>query len=55
MIDWYANEINKTIEESIAKQFIGSDEKIFDITYLRNPEKFVLVKLGWREYYSYLI
>lgn len=55
MIDWYVNEINKTIEDSISNGYIGSDEKIFDITYIRNPDKFVLVKLGWREYYSYLV
>ena len=54
MIDWYMNEINKTIEFCLNNKFIGSDEKIFDLTYLRDPDKFILVKQGWREYYSWL-
>jgi hypothetical protein len=54
MIDWYMNEINKTIKYCLDNKFIGSDEKIFDLTYLRDPDKFQLIKQGWREYYSWL-
>ena len=54
MIDWYMNEINKTIEFCLNNKFIGSDEKIFDLTYLKDPSKFTLVKQGWREYYDWL-
>lgn len=53
-IDWYMNEINKTIGFCLDRNFIGSDEKIFDLTYLRDPKQFTLVKHGWREYYSWL-
>ena len=54
MIDWYMNEINKTIKYCLDNKFIGSDEKIFDLTYLRDPDKFQLIKQGWREYYIWL-
>ena len=54
MIDLYMNEINKTIKYCLDNKFIGSDEKIFDLTYLRDPDKFQLIKQGWREYYNWL-
>lgn len=54
MIDWYINEIHKTVGFCLNNKFIGSDEKIFDLTYLRDPDKFTLVKQGWREYYDWL-
>lgn len=54
MIDWYINEINRTIDNCIQSGFIGSDEKIFDLTYLRDPSKFVLIHQSWREYYDWL-
>ena len=54
MIDWYINEIHKTVDFCLNNKFIGSDEKIFDLTYLRDPDKFTLVKQGWREYYDWL-
>jgi hypothetical protein len=54
MIDWYMNEINKTIQDCISKRFIGSDEKIFDLTYLKDPKNFSLIKTDWREYYNWL-
>ena len=50
----FKNEINKTIGDCISNGFIGSDEKIFDLTYLKDPNNFTLVKQGWREYYDWL-
>ena len=54
MVEWYANEIHKTIHHCLDRNFIGSDEKMFDLVYIKNPEKFTLVKLGWRECYNWL-
>lgn len=54
MIDWYINEIDKTVNICLEKGFMGSDEKIFDLTYLRDPNKFALIKQSWREYYEWL-
>jgi hypothetical protein len=54
MIDWYIKEIHKTIDGCISMGFIGSDEKIFDLTYIKDPSKFTLIKQDWREYYDWL-
>lgn len=55
MIDWYIAEINNTIHDCINQGYIGSDEKVFDLTYLKNPNRFNLVKQSWREYYDWLL
>lgn len=38
------------VAESIDGGYVGSDEKMFDFLYLRNPEKYNLIQCGWREY-----
>ena len=38
------------VKESIEGGYVGSDEKMFDFLYLRNPEKYNLIQCGWREY-----
>jgi hypothetical protein len=40
------------VEDSISNGFIGSDEKVFDLTYVRNKERYHFVKCTWREYYG---
>jgi hypothetical protein len=52
LIKEFENEIVKTIDESISSEYIGSDEKIFDITYVKNKSKYNLIKCTWREYYD---
>lgn len=54
LIDWFKNEIHKTIDQCLNDGFIGSDEKIFDITYLKDPKRFTLIQQNWREYYDWL-
>jgi hypothetical protein len=39
-----------TALDCISKGFVGSDEKIFDFTYLTNPDNYNLIQCGWREY-----
>jgi hypothetical protein len=34
----------------ISDGYVGSDEKMFDFTYLLNPNEYNLIKCGWREY-----
>lgn len=34
----------------ISSGYVGSDEKIFDFVYIKNKEKYNLIKCGWREY-----
>lgn len=42
---------NKTIEKSLDNKYIGSDEKIFDITYQKNKTNYNIITCDWREYY----
>lgn len=53
-IYYLTEEIIKTIDESIDYRYIGSDEKIFDITYVRDKSKYHLIKCTWREYFDIL-
>lgn len=43
-------EFSFTVDHLISEGYIGSDEKIFDITYKRNPSKYKLIKCDWRQY-----
>jgi hypothetical protein len=43
---------NETINECIDNNFIGSDEKIFDLTYVKNKSKYQLIQCTWREYFN---
>ena len=52
MIDSFANEFVETVENCLNSKFIGSDEKMLDITYLRNREKYHLIECTWREYFK---
>jgi hypothetical protein len=40
---------NKYVDESLTNGYIGSDEKIFDLCCLNNPNLFDLYKCNWRE------
>jgi len=52
LIDFLTKEFCDTVDESIQHGYIGSDEKIFDISYTRNKHMYNLIKCGWREYFS---
>jgi FkbM family methyltransferase len=52
LIDDLTKEFNQTIEECLENKYIGSDEKIFDITYCRNPDKYNLIRCTWRTYFN---
>jgi len=52
MIDELLVEFNQTIEECLSADYIGSDEKIFDITYCKNKSKYNLIKCTWRTYFN---
>jgi len=54
LIDKFLNMMLETIEECINNNYIGSDEKIFDITYTKNKNFFNLIKCTWREYFDIL-
>lgn len=53
-LDWLIPVFDSNIDYCLENEFIGSDEKIFDLCYLHDPEKFELVKCDWRqEFYLY--
>lgn len=52
-LDDLIDEVEYTIDDSLKKNYIGSDEKMFDITYLRNPDRYHLIKCSWREYFPF--
>jgi FkbM family methyltransferase len=51
-IDDLLKEFNKTIRDCLENKYIGSDEKIFDITYCKNKDAYHLIKCTWRTYFD---
>jgi len=54
LIDWLSKEFMTTVDEAINDGYIGSDEKIFDITYCKDPSRYNLIKCSWRTYFNIL-
>lgn len=53
-IDLLIDRVCSTIDESIDNGYIGSDEKILDITYCKNPDDYNLIQCTWRQYFDIL-
>lgn len=53
-LDDLIDEFNVTVEHLLSEGYIGSDEKIFDITVNRNPRNYRTITCNWREYLNYL-
>ena len=51
-LDKFVTTFKETVEECIKNGFIGSDEKVLDITYLKDKEDFKLIHCTWREYFN---
>lgn len=51
-VDKLLNDFHETINECIDNKFIGSDEKIFDLTYVKDKSQYQLVQCTWREYFN---
>jgi hypothetical protein len=45
----------ETVDECINGGYIGSDEKIFDISYSKQKDLFYLIKSDWREYFDIML
>lgn len=54
LVNMLADGFETTVDDCIDNGFIGSDEKIFDITYCRRPEAYNLIKCTWRTYFNIL-
>lgn len=53
-VDEVFSEFHQTVDECLSAGFIGSDEKIFDLTYIKNKNNYRLIKCTWREYFNIL-
>ncbi len=49
VINQLLESFHKNVNLCLDNRFIGSDEKIFDLCYLDNPDLFNLVQCDWRE------
>lgn len=49
-----ADSFERVVDYCLREGFIGSDEKILDIMYVLDKEKYSITKCGWREYYNIL-
>lgn len=52
LIDELTTKFCNTIDISINSGYIGSDEKIFDITYVKDNTQHNLIKCDWRTYFN---
>lgn len=54
-LDAFIDDMEQTIDTSLKNEYIGSDEKMFDITYLKNPSAYTLIRCSWREYFPFFL
>jgi FkbM family methyltransferase len=54
MIDDLRVDFFHCVDACLDNKYIGSDEKIFDFAYLRNPKNYNLINCSWREYFDLL-
>jgi hypothetical protein len=54
LVDSLVEDFTYSIDESLEREYIGSDEKIFDFTFIRDKSKYNLIKCTWREYFNIL-
>jgi transposase len=54
-IDFLSDKFDETVNESINLGYIGSDEKILDITYQKNINNYHLIQCSWREYFDLFV
>lgn len=54
LIEMLIRMVIEVIDEFLDGKYIGSDEKIFDLIYIKNKKYFNLIKCGWREYFNIL-
>tara|TARA_R110002020_G_scaffold148374_1_gene324202 strand:+ start:1501 stop:2865 length:1365 start_codon:yes stop_codon:yes gene_type:complete len=51
-LDKFVKTFKETVDECLNSGFIGSDEKVLDITYLKCKEDYQLIHCTWREYFQ---
>ena len=51
-LDKFVTTFKETVDECLSQGFIGSDEKVLDITYLKSKDDYKLIHCTWREYFK---
>jgi hypothetical protein len=54
LVESLLNDFTYSIDESLERGYIGSDEKVFDFAFVRDKSKYSLIKCTWREYFNIL-
>lgn len=54
LVDGLVSDFEQTVDECIGSGYIGSDEKILDIMYCKDPSRCNLIKCTWRTYFGLL-
>jgi FkbM family methyltransferase len=51
-LDKFVTTFKETVNESLESGYIGSDEKVLDITYCKSKQDYNLIHCTWREYFG---
>lgn len=51
-LDKFVTTFKETVNESLDSGYIGSDEKVLDITYCKSKQDYNLIHCTWREYFD---
>lgn len=54
LVDALVHDFEETVDECLGAGYIGSDEKVLDIMYCNNSDRYDLIKCTWREYFGIL-
>lgn len=52
LVDGLVVDFERTVDECLDAGYIGSDEKILDIMYCKDPDRYGLIKCTWRTYFG---
>jgi len=51
----FKDDFENTLNNMLKNNYVGSDEKVLDLVFLENTDKFDLIVSDWREYFTRLL
>lgn len=51
-VEFLKEEFHKIVDKILAKEYVGSDEKVFDLICKRHPDQVSMVKADWFEFFE---
>lgn len=51
----FKDDFEDTLDNMLKNNYVGSDEKLLDLVFLKNTDKFDLIVSDWREYFTHLL